>query len=286
MSDDRGRDTSEKRDGASARSCGESDKNNSSRNTSSRQSNPMRFFETGRVTPKPNRLDKAWGEVEIVCRPMQARATGRTPTPDEMKAAASKIKEILAQHFPEGPRGAARAQRRFVRWPDGEWSGQTPGTARWAAACRDVARLECDPAKPNYLAELSPVDGVDFTKISRGLDLRARAMTYAKANIWSSLAWRTTPDGGLRGRPVARLQPDRGENSDRDGTNECSYVAVRNTEAILPPSARCMKARPSSNTGRWESPTKHPVRLGCGARNDTRTVTPKEEGAMAVTDDV
>jgi hypothetical protein len=47
-----------------------------------------------------------------------------------------------------------------------------------------------------------------------------------------SLAWSTTPDGGLllskKGRPVARLQPDRGENSDREETNECSYVAVRN----------------------------------------------------------
>jgi hypothetical protein len=140
--------------------------------------NPMRFFETGRVTPKPNRLDKAWGEVEIVCRPMQERATGRRPTPDEMKAAASKIKEILAQHFPEGPRGAARAQRQFVRWLDGEASGQTPGTARWAAACRDITRLECDPAKPNYLAELSPVGGVDFTKIRRGLDLVPRHSGY------------------------------------------------------------------------------------------------------------
>jgi hypothetical protein len=195
------------------------------------RSNPMRFFETARATRKPNRLDKAWGQVEVVCTPMQERATGRGPTPDELKAAAADVKAILARHFPEGPKGAARAHRQFVRWlgnwPDAE---QTPGTARWSAAFRDIGGLERDPAKPNYLAEVSPVGGIDFTHISRGLDLRDRIATHAKEKIWSLLSWSTTQDGGLvlskSGQAIARLEPDRSENAAHAGADENSYRAV------------------------------------------------------------
>jgi hypothetical protein len=195
------------------------------------QANPMRFFETARATRKPNRLDKAWEEVAVVCTPMQEKATGRVPSPEEVKAAAADVRAILARHFPEGPKGAARAHRQFVRWlgnwPDAE---QTPGTARWSAAFRDIGRLERDPAKPNYLAEVSPVGGIDFTHISRGLDLRDRIATHAKEKIWSSLAWSTTQGGGLvlskSGQPIARLQPDRSENAGHAGADEKSYRAV------------------------------------------------------------
>jgi hypothetical protein len=195
------------------------------------QANPMRFFETARATPKPNRLDKAWEDVAVVCTPMQERATGRVPSLEEVKAAAADVRAVLARHFPEGPKGAARAHRQFVRWlgnwPDAE---QTPGTARWSAAFRDIGRLERDPAKPNYLVEVSPVGGIDFTHISRGLDLRDRIATHAKEKIWSSLAWSTTQDGGLvlskSGQPIARLQPDRSENAGHAGADEKSYRAV------------------------------------------------------------
>ena len=62
---------------------------------------------------------------------------------------------------PEGPKGAARAHRQFVRWLGGDMGAQTPGTARWAAAFRDIGRLERNPARPNYLAEVCPCEGID-----------------------------------------------------------------------------------------------------------------------------
>src|ERR1700677_3532014 len=119
-----------------------------------RQENPMRFFETARATPRPSHLDKAWEQVRVVFTPMQERATGRTASPDELKDAASAVTAILVTHFPEGPKGAARAHRQFDRWLGNGTTAQTPGTARWAAAFRDIKRLESDPAKPNFLAEL------------------------------------------------------------------------------------------------------------------------------------
>ena len=103
----------------------------------------MRFFETARATPKPNRLDKAWKEVEVICTPMQERATGRVPSPEEVKAAAADVKAILARHFPEGPKGAARAHRQFVRWL-GNWpeAEQTPGAPPLVSRIRDIGRLK------------------------------------------------------------------------------------------------------------------------------------------------
>jgi hypothetical protein len=213
-----------------ARSSEDRSTNDGSRNPGYRQSNPMRFFETARATPKPNRFQKGWGEVEIVPTLMQERSTGRVPNPGEVKAAEANIKEVLATHFPEGPKGAARAHRQFARWLDGMGAEQTPGTARWSAACRDIGRLEDDPAKPNYLVEVNPVDGIDFTRVSRGLDLRDRIAAHAKAKAWSSLSWSTTEDGGLvlskSGQPIARLEPDRGENAVHAGADENSYRAT------------------------------------------------------------
>ena len=173
----------------------------------------MRFFETARATPRPSHLDKAWKQVRVVCRPMQEKATGRVASRGELKDAASAVTAILARHFPEGPKGAARAHRQFVRWLGGDMGAQTPGTARWAAAFRDIGRLERNPARPNYLAEVCPCEGIDFSEIGgRGPDLRGRAAAHAKAKVWSSLSWSTMPDGGLilskSGQPVARLTPD------------------------------------------------------------------------------
>jgi hypothetical protein len=177
--------------------------------------NPMRFFETARATPRPSDLDKAWEQVRVVFTPLQERATGRTASPDELKDAASAVVAIPARHFPEDPKGAARAHRQFDRWLGNGTAGQTPGTARWAAAFRDIKRLESDPAKPNFLAELCPCDGVNFSQIGHGLDLRGRAVARAKAKVWSALSWSTASDGGLvlskSGQPIARLTPDHGQ---------------------------------------------------------------------------
>jgi hypothetical protein len=193
-----------------------------------RQENPMRFFETARATPRPSHLDKAWKQVRVVCRPMEERATGRVASRGELKDAVSAVTAILARHFPEGPKGAARAHRQFVRWLGNGTAAQTPGTARWAAAFCDIKRLESDPAKPNYLAEVCPFEGIDFSEIGRGPDLRGRAAASAKAKVWSALSWSITPDGGLilskSGQPVARLTPDQSVSLGQSGT-ETRYLA-------------------------------------------------------------
>jgi hypothetical protein len=206
------------------------------------QENPMRFFETARATPRPSHLDKAWEQVRVVFTPMQERATGRTASPDELKDAASAVTAILARHFPEGPKGAARAHRQFDRWLGNGTTAQTPGTARWAAAFRDIKRLESDPAKPNFLAELCPCDGVNFSQIGHGLDLRGRAVARAKAKIWSALSWSTTSDGGLvlskSGQPIGRLTPDYLQRPGDAGAGEAktrylAYTERRNDAAAF-----------------------------------------------------
>jgi hypothetical protein len=196
--------------------------------------NPMRFFETARATPRPSHLDKAWEQVCVVFTPMQEKTTGRTASPDELKDAASAVTAILARHFPEGPKGAARAHRQFDCWLGNGTAGQTPGTARWAAAFRDIKRLESDPAKPNFLAELCPCDGVNFSQIGHGLDLRGRAEARAKAKIWSSLSWSTTADGSLvlskSGQPIARLTPDHSQSADGPGTGAAHTRYLAHTQ--------------------------------------------------------
>ena len=193
----------------------------------------MRFFETARATPRPSHVSEAWNNVRVVFDLKQEKETGRTATHHEMKLAASALVATLANHFPEGPKGAARAQRQFVRWL-GDGGTQTPGTARWAAAFRDIARLESDPAKPNYLAEVCPCDGVDFSKIGHGLDLRSRTAAHAKAKIWSALSWSTTPDGDLilnkGGKPIARLARDHNGSPGANGAGavETRYLARTN----------------------------------------------------------
>jgi hypothetical protein len=200
-----------------------------------RQENPMRFFETARATPRPSHLDRAWKQVRVVCRPMEEKATGRVASGGELKDAVSAVTAILAQHFPEGPKGAARAHRQFVRWLGDGMGAQTPGTARWAAAFRDIKRLESNPAKPNYLAEVCPCDGIDFSQIGHDPDLRGRAVARAKAKIWSALSWSTTSDGGLvlskSGKPIARLTPDHAQRPGDAGAGENKTRYLAYTEA-------------------------------------------------------
>jgi len=240
MSQDKGNNTEEKRDRDAptpffARTRGPvRDGIDSSSKPERQPENPMRFFETARATPRPSHLDKAWKQVRVVCRPMQERTTDRVASPGELKDAASAVTAILAQHFPEGPKGAARAHRQFVRWLGGGMAAQTPGTARWAAAFRDVGRLESNPAKPNYLAEVCPCDGIDFSEIARGPDLRGRAAAHAKAKVWSALSWTSTTDGGVilfkSGQPVARVTPDQSGSPEQSGTaaTEMRYLARTN----------------------------------------------------------
>ena len=247
-----------------------------------RQENPMRFFETARATPRPSHLDKAWEQVRVVFTPMQEKATGRTASPDELKDAASAVTVILARHFPEGPKGAARAHRQFDRWLGNGTAAQTPGTARWAAAFRDIKRLESDPAKPNFLAELCPCDGVNFSQIGHGLDLRGRAVARAKAKIWSALSWSTTSDGGLvlskNGKPIARLTPDHEQSSGEakiryiayteGGNDAAAFGALHEGKAFLEHSAMREPHTSSLNAGSQGRKPEYSCARGQRSNND------------------
>jgi hypothetical protein len=178
-----------------------------------RQENPMRFFETTRTTPRPSHLDKAWEQVRVVFTPMQERATGRTASPDELKDAASAVTAILARHFPEGPKGGSETGRLLKR------------LARRGGLPRSATSKD---------AELCPCDGVNFSQIGYGLDLRGRAEARAKAKIWSALSWSTTSDGGLvlskSGQPIARLTPDHGQWPGDAGAGEANKRYLAYTE--------------------------------------------------------
>ena len=80
---------------------------------------------------------------------------------------------------------------------------------------REIRALERDPAQPNYLTHIDALNGVDFSGIGRGLNLRSRHTAREQAKIWSALSWRKTPDGGYllsrNNRPMARLVPNRDE---------------------------------------------------------------------------
>jgi hypothetical protein len=90
-----------------------------------------------------------------------------------------------------------------------------PAAARWQAAMREIAALERDLAEPNYLALVDAIDGVDFSGIGRGLNLRSRYTAHEQAKIWSALSWRKSPDGSFvlsrKKQPMARLVPNRDE---------------------------------------------------------------------------
>ena len=222
MDQDKGKDADEKR----GRRCPHSCPSHERENRSATASTPLRRRSNGRRTRcgsskrRGQRRGRAtWTKHGNRCVSFSRLCRKEPPaarrSPDELKDAASAVTAILATHFPEGPKGAARAHRQFDRWLGNGAAGQTPGAARWAAAFRDIKRLESDPARPNYLAELCPCDGVDFSQIGHGLDLRGRAVARAKAKIWSALSWSTTSDGGLvlskSGKLIARLSPDHGQ---------------------------------------------------------------------------
>lgn len=91
---------------------------------------------------------------------------------------------------------------------------------------REIASLERDPAEPNYLAHIDGINGVDFSGIGRGLNLRSRQTAREQAKIWSALSWRKTPDGGYllsRNRAMG------------DGHIGARVSALRRTTARAPP---------------------------------------------------
>ncbi len=73
---------------------------------------------------------------------------------------------------------------------------------------REIRALERDPAQPNYLTHIDALNGVDFSGIGRGLNLRSRHTAREQAKIWSALSWRKTPDGSYllsRNNRTARI---------------------------------------------------------------------------------
>jgi hypothetical protein len=132
-----------------------------------------------------------------------------------LREAAASAATILVLHFPEGPKGAEKAQKAYCHWLDNLTSEPRPAAARWQAAMREIESLQRDETQPNYLAHIDPVSGVDFSGIGRGLNLRSRYTVHEQAKIWSALSWKRTPDGEFvlsrNKQPMARLVPNHDE---------------------------------------------------------------------------
>jgi len=177
--------------------------------------NPPGLFEQVKVERRPSYAHEEWNKVTILCTEMRHVPTGRTPNPQELREAAAAAGTVLILHFPEGPRGAEKAQKVYCKWLENLGGEPRPAAARWQAAMREIRALERDPTEPNYLTHVDAINGVDFSGIGRGLNLRSRHTAHEQAKIWSSLYWRKTPDGNYllsrNNRPMARLVPNRDE---------------------------------------------------------------------------
>jgi hypothetical protein len=177
--------------------------------------NPLEFFEQAKIERRPSYGREEWNKVRIVCTEMRHVPTGRTPSREELREAAAAAATVLILHFPEGPRGAEKAQRAYCKWLENLGAEPRPAAARWQAAMREIRALERDETQPNYLTHIDALNGVDFSGIGRGLNLRSRQTAREQAKIWSSLSWRKTPDGSFlmsrNNRPMARLVPNRDE---------------------------------------------------------------------------
>jgi hypothetical protein len=173
------------------------------------------LFEHVLVERRPSHAREEWNKVGIVCTGMRHVPTGRTPNPEELRQAAAAAATVLILHFPEGPIGAEKAQRAYCKWLDNIGAEPRPAAARWQAAMREIRALERDQAQPNYLTHIDSINGVDFSGIGRGLNLRSRHTAHEQAKIWSALSWRKTPDGNYllyrNNRPMARLVPNQDE---------------------------------------------------------------------------
>jgi hypothetical protein len=181
--------------------------------TAASANNPPGLFEHVMVERRPSFAREEWYKVRIVCTVMRHVPTGRTPQPDELReAAAAAAATVLILHFPEGPRGAQKAQRAYCKWLENLGAEPRPAAARWQAAMREIRALERDQTQPNYLTHIDALHGVDFSGVGRGLNLRSRHTAREEAKIWSALSWRKTPDGSYlrsrNNRPMARLVPN------------------------------------------------------------------------------
>jgi hypothetical protein len=183
--------------------------------TAAPPNNPPGLFEHVMVERRPSFAREEWNKVRIVCTEMRHVPTGRTPQPDELRDAAAAAATVLILHFPEGPRGAQKAQRAYCKWLENLGAEPRPAAARWQAAMREIRALERDQTQPNYLTHIDALHGVDFSGVGRGLNLRSRHTAREQAKIWSALSWRKTPDGSYllsrNNRPMARLVPNRDE---------------------------------------------------------------------------
>ena len=215
------------------------------------------LFEHVLVERRPSYSREEWNKVRLVCTEMRHVPTGRTPNPEELREAAAAATEILILHFPEGPRGAEKAQKAFSRWLDNLGAEPRPAAARWRAAMREIASLEQDPAQPNYLTHIDAIKGVDFSGVGRGPNLRSRQTAHEQAKIWSALSWRKTPDGSY---PSFQKQSDHGAPCPKCGRTIRRWVAQRHRKAVsmlrlwlLPRliSERVGKAKPFWSDGRW-----------------------------------
>lgn len=177
--------------------------------------NPPGLFEQVKVERRPSYAREEWNKVTILCTEMRHVPTGRTPNPQELREAAAAAATVLILHFPEGPRGAEKAQKVYCKWLENLGGEPRPAAARWQAAMREIRALERDPTEPNYLTHVDAIKGVDFSGIGRRLNLRSRQTAHEQAKIWSALSWRKTPDGSFllsrNDRPMARLVPNRDE---------------------------------------------------------------------------
>ncbi len=173
------------------------------------------LFEHVLVERRPSHSREEWNKVRIVCTEMRHVPTGRTPNREELREAVAAAATVLILHFPEGPRAAEKAQRAYGQWLENLGAEPRPAAARWQAAMREIASLERDETQPNYLTHIDALNGVDFSCIGRGLNLRSRYESHEQAKIWSALSWKKTPDGSFllsrNNRPMARLVPNRDE---------------------------------------------------------------------------
>ena len=173
------------------------------------------LFEHVLVERRPSHSREEWNKVRIVCTEMRHVPTGRTPNREELREASAAAATVLILHFPEGPRAAEKAQRAYGQWLENLGAEPRPAAARWQAGMREIASLERDETQPNYLTHIDALNGVDFSGIGLGLNLRSRYKSHEQAKIWSTLSWKKTPDGSFllsrNKRPMARLVPNRDE---------------------------------------------------------------------------
>ena len=190
--------------------------------------NPLGFFEHVLVERRPSHAREEWNKVRLVCTEMRHVPTGRTPNPQELREAAAAATEILILHFPEGPRGAEKAQKAFGQWLD-NLGEPRPAAARWRAAMREIRALESDPAEPNYLTHIDALKGVDFSGIGRGLK---PAQPPDSARAGENLVGIVVAKDAGRQLSAFKKRPAHGAPCPKPGRTIRRWVAQRHRKAV------------------------------------------------------